>query len=55
MSFRSLLLVTVASGARNGFALIIEQQEPQQCEEQDTHSIGQIQLQLMLANITDEH
>ena len=45
----------VAMGAHNGVALIIEQQEPQQCEEQDTHSIGQIHLQLMLASITDEH
>ena len=44
-----------ASGAHNGIALIIEQQEPQQCEEQDTNSIGQIPLQLMLASITDEH
>ena len=37
-----------ASGAHNGVALIIEQQEPQQCEEQDTNSICQIPLQLML-------
>ena len=44
-----------ATGAHNGVALIIEQQEPQQCEEQDTNSIGQIHLQLMLASITDEH
>ena len=44
-----------ATGAHNGVALITEQQEPQQCEEQDTNSIGQIQLQLMLASITDEH
>ena len=42
-----------AMGAHNGVALIIEQQEPQQCEEQDTNSIGQIHLQLlMLASIT---
>ena len=39
------------TGAHNGVALIIEQQEPQQCEEQDTLSIGQIHLQLMLASI----
>ena len=44
-----------ASGAHNGVALITEQQEPQQCEEQSTNSIGQIHLQLMLASITDEH
>ena len=44
-----------ATGAHNGVALIIVQQEPQQCEEQDTNSIGQIHLQLMLASITDEH
>ena len=44
-----------ATGAHNGVALIIEQQEPQQCEEQDTNSVGQIHLQLMLASITDEH
>ena len=45
-----------ASGAHNGVTLIIEQQEPQQCEEQDTNSIGQIPLQLILASIyTDEH
>ena len=46
-----------ASGAHNGVALIIEQQELQQCEEQDTSSIGhrQIPLQLMLASNTDEH
>ena len=44
-----------ALGAHNGVALIIEQQEPQQCEEQDTNSIGQIHLQLMLASVTDEH
>ena len=44
-----------AMGAHNGVALIIEQQEPQQCEEQDTNSIGQIHLQLMLTSITDEH
>ena len=31
-----------ASGAHNGVALIIEQQKPQQCEEQDTNSIDQI-------------
>ena len=35
--------------------LIIKQQEPQQCEEQDINSIGQIPLQLMLASITYEH
>ena len=40
-----------ATGAHNGVALIIEQQEPQQCEEHDTNSIGQIHLQLMLASI----
>ena len=39
------------SGAHNGVALITEQQEPQQYEEQDTNSIGQIHLQLMLASI----
>ena len=44
-----------ASCAHNGVVLIIEQQEPQQCEEQDTNSIDQIHLQLMLASITDEH
>ena len=44
-----------ASGAHNGVALITEQQELQQCEEQDTNFIGQIHLQLMLASITDEH
>ena len=33
-----------ASGAHNGVVLIIEQQEPQQCEEQNTNSIGQIPL-----------
>ena len=44
-----------ASGAHNGVALITEQQEPQQCEEEDTNSIGQIHLPLMLASITDEH
>ena len=41
-----------ATGAHNGVALICEQQEPQQCEEQDTNSIDQIHLQLMLASIT---
>ena len=44
-----------ASGVHNGVALIIERQEPQQCEEQDTNSISQIHLQLMLASITDKH
>ena len=43
------------AGAHNGVVLITEQQEPQQCEELDTNSIGQIHLQLMLASITDEH
>ena len=44
-----------ASGAHNIVALTTEEQEPQQCEEQDTKFIGQIHLQLMLASITDEH
>ena len=47
MSFRSAVGHGEASGVHNGVALITEQQEPQQCEEQDT--IDQIHLQLMLA------
>ena len=51
-----IAVATVEStGAHNGVALIIEQQEPQQCEEQDSNSIRQIHLQLMLASITDKH
>ena len=36
MSFRSAVGHGEASGAHNGVTLITEQQEPQQCEEQDT-------------------